>query len=58
MQYILLFFTILLPRFALAEPFQRPIPQAQSATAELWYLIATLTFIAALIGVHLLVRRR
>jgi len=41
-----------------AEPFDRPIPQAQSATAELWFLLASLTLIAALIGVGRLVARR
>jgi len=58
MRFAILLFTNLLPTIALAEAFQRPIPQAQSATAELWYLIATLAFVAALIAVHFMVRRR
>jgi len=58
MRFAILLFTNLLPTIVLAEAFQRPIPQAQSATAELWYLIATLAFVAALIAVHFMVRRR
>lgn len=43
---------------AAAEPYQRPIPQAQSATAELWYALASLALIAAFYAVHRLVWRR
>ena len=38
--------------------FDRPIPQAQSATAELWFGLASLTLIAALVVVQRLVARR
>ena len=48
----------MLPTAALAETFQRPIPQPQSATAELWFALASLGLIIALVAVHLLVRRR
>ena len=43
---------------ALAESFDRPIPQAQSATAEFWYALACLALLASMVAVHLLVRRR
>lgn len=43
---------------AMAAEFDRPIPQAQSATAEFWYALACLALIAALIGVQRLVSRR
>ena len=41
-----------------AESFDRPIPQAQSATAELWFAIGSLGLLAALAFVHWLVVRR
>lgn len=47
-----------LPTAVLAETFQRPIPQPQTAEAELSYLVAAMLLVAALIGVHWLVRRR
>lgn len=43
---------------ALAEAYDRPIPQAQSATAEFWYALACLALVAAMIGVQRLVARR
>jgi len=43
---------------AFAADFDRPLPQAQSATAELWYAVASLIFVAALVGVQRLVARR
>jgi hypothetical protein len=42
----------------LAETFDRPIPQAQSATAEIWFGLASCALIAALVLVHRLVMRR
>ena len=42
----------------LAEGFERPIPQPQSATAEFWYALACLALVAGLAGVHWLVSRR
>lgn len=49
---------LFLPSAALAEAFQRPIPQPQSATAEGWFLAASVALLAALFAVHMLVRRR
>lgn len=43
---------------AFAEAYDRPIPQAQSATAEFWYALACLTLVAAMIAVQRLVARR
>jgi len=43
---------------ALAEGFDRPIPQAQSATAEVWYALACLALVVAMIAVQRLVARR
>jgi hypothetical protein len=48
----------LAPTSALAEAFQRPIPQPQTAEAELAYLAASLIFLAAMIAVQWLVSRR
>ncbi|WP_299153653.1 protein NnrT [uncultured Tateyamaria sp.] len=36
----------------------RPIPQAQSATAEFWYALASLTLLVSMIALHWLVSRR
>ena len=41
-----------------AEGFDRPIPQAQSATAEFWFGVACIALIAALVAVQRLVARR
>jgi hypothetical protein len=49
---------VLAPTAALAEAFQRPIPQPQTAEAELSYLIAALLLLFALIGVQWLVSRK
>lgn len=46
------------PVSALAEAYDRPIPQAQSATAEFWFLMASLMLIGALGAVGWLVRIR
>ena len=43
---------------ACAASFDRPIPQAQSATAELWFALAALALVAALAAVQALVARR
>ena len=43
---------------ALAAGFDRPIPQAQSATAELWFALACVALIAALAIVQFMVSRR
>ena len=46
------------PAALLAETLERPVPPPQSATAEFWYLIASLALIAALWAAHMLVSRR
>jgi len=40
-----------------AEGFDRPIPQAQSATAEFWYAMACLALVAAMVLVQRVVAR-
>jgi hypothetical protein len=47
-----------LPVTAWAEAFDRPIPQAQSATAEFWYAFARIALVAALVLMARLVARR
>ncbi len=49
---------IFLPTLTQGAVFERPIPQPQSATAEWWFFCASLAFLAALLAVHLVVRRR
>ncbi len=44
------------PAFAVA--FDRPTPQAQSATAEFWFALATIALCLALYAVHWIVDRR
>lgn len=41
-----------------AGGFDRPIPQAQSATAEFWYGLACVALIVAMVAVQRLVSRR
>ena len=43
---------------SLAEGFDRPIPQAQSATAEFWYAMACIALVASMVAVQRLVSRR
>lgn len=57
----LLFFTsvfCVVSTSAIATEFDRPIPQAQSATAEFWYALACFALLAAMAGVQWLVSRR
>lgn len=49
---------LFLPTGLLAETFQRPIPQPQTATAEGWFFAASVALLLALLAVHMLVRRR
>ncbi|MDO9638896.1 MAG: hypothetical protein Q7J44_10165 [Pseudotabrizicola sp.] len=58
MRLPLILFAILTPALAATETFQRPIPQPQTAEAELAYLAASLIFLAALVAVQWLVSRR
>ena len=48
----------LTPATAFAEAFQRPIPQPQTAQAELSYFAAALLLLLALVAVQWLVNRR
>lgn len=41
-----------------AAPFDRPIPQPQSATAEFWFMLASLMLFAALYAVYWMVNRK
>lgn len=58
MRLPLIVFTVLTPALAMAEAFQRPIPQPQTAQAEVSYLAASVLLLAALVGVQWLVSRR
>lgn len=58
MRYFILIVCVTLCGPALADSFDRPIPQAQTATAELWFLLASLAMIGALYLVHRLVIRK
>lgn len=49
---------MLLASPATAESFDRPIPQAQSATAEFWYALACIALVGSMIAVQRLVSRR
>lgn len=46
------------PAVAAAEAFQRPIPQPQTAEAEISYLVAAVLLLLALAAVQWLVSRR
>ncbi len=48
----------LTPVVATAKAFQRPIPEPQTAQAEISYFIASLLLLMALIAVQWLVSRR
>ena len=48
----------LFPAVASAAAYERPIPQAQSATAEFWFAVASLALLTSLYAVHRLVKRR
>lgn len=52
------FLAALTPATAFAEAFQRPIPQPQTAQAEISYLAAALLLLLALVAVQWLVNRR
>ncbi len=50
--------TVIAPAATWAETFQRPIPQPETAQAEVAYFTASLVFLAALVAVQWLVNRR
>lgn len=58
MRSLTLFFATLITSPVLAKSFDRPIPQAQSATAEFWFTLASLALIVALVLVQRMVARR
>ncbi|MFN4160325.1 MAG: hypothetical protein ACK4GO_18395 [Gemmobacter sp.] len=58
MRRTVLAFALLTPAVAAAEAFQRPIPQPQTAQAELAYFTAALMLLLALVLVQWLVSRR
>lgn len=58
MKCLLTLCVLAMPFAALASSFDRPIPQAQSATAEIWFAIASLALIAALALVARMVAKR
>ncbi|GAA6208365.1 hypothetical protein NBRC116601_16580 [Cognatishimia sp. WU-CL00825] len=55
MRFLILLF---LASPAAATEFDRPIPNAQSATAELWFALASILLIAALFAVGRVVAKR
>lgn len=55
---VFLTFFVFFPTFAQAAEFTRPIPQAQSATAEWWFFAASVALLVALWAVHQVVHRR
>lgn len=50
--------SILAPVHGFAAGFQRPIPNPQTATAEFWFLAASVALLLALAAVQWLVARR
>ena len=58
MRSLTLIFATLVTSPILAKSFDRPIPQAQSATAEFWFALASLALIVALVMVQRMVARR
>jgi hypothetical protein len=58
MRGLTLFLATLITSPVLAKSFDRPIPQAQSATAEFWFALASLALIVALVMVQRMVARR
>ncbi len=58
MKHLAILCAMAVPFPALATSFNRPVPQAQSATAEFWFAVASIALIAALFLVARLVARR
>ena len=58
MRSLTAFFATLVTSPILAKSFDRPIPQAQSATAEFWFAVGSIGLIVALVLVQRLVARR
>ena len=58
MRSLTAFIAILITSPVFAKSFDRPIPQAQSATAEFWFAMGSIALILALVLVQRLVARR
>jgi hypothetical protein len=58
MRLSLFLLALLTPAAALAEAFQRPIPEPQTAQAEISYFAASVVMLLALVAVQWLVSRR
>lgn len=48
----------LVPAPLLAAPFERPIPQPQTETAEFWFFVGSVALVLSLVAVQWLVSRR
>ena len=55
---ILPLIALFVARSANAALFDRPIPQPQSATAEFWFILASIMLFAALYAVYRMVHRK
>lgn len=58
MRLALCLLVLMTPAVVSAEAFQRPIPQPQTAQAEVSYLVASVLMLLALVAVQWLVSRR
>ncbi|MGR3322187.1 MAG: hypothetical protein ACU0DK_09675 [Pseudooceanicola sp.] len=47
-----------LPTTALAESYDRPIPQPQTDAAEFWFFVGSVALLMSLVAVQMLVSRR
>ncbi|TMV14943.1 hypothetical protein [Arenibacterium halophilum] len=52
------YLALTLPTTALAEAFERPIPQPQTHVAEFWFLVGSVALVLSLVAVQMLVSRR
>ena len=52
------YLTTILPAPALAEAFDRPIPQPQTEAAEFWFFVGSVALLISLVAVQMLVSRR
>lgn len=50
--------TLTLPSTALAEAFDRPIPQPQTEAAEFWFFVGSVALLLSLVAVQMLISRR
>lgn len=58
MYRLIMTLAVIAPTSTFAKSFDRPLPQAQTATAEFWFLIASLSLVAALVAVSWMVNRK